>query len=67
MVKLTVNYTDMYLPSSLTDNAAIVNEGMATTSNITSVRMSNTCPVIPSALRPVESPEVSIMMGSKIF
>ena len=67
MVKVTVNYTGMYLPWSSTANTKIINEGTATTSNITQERMINTRPEIPSALCPVESPEVSIMMGSKIF
>ena len=69
-VKCTVNYTGMCLPSLLRTTAAIINEGTANTSNTTSERISNTRPVIPSAFSPrlpVESPDVSVMMGSKLF
>ena len=68
--KVTVNYTGMCLLLLWSSTAVRIIPSTQTTSDITSARMSNTRPVIPSALSPrvsVESPDVSIMMCSKSF
>ena len=55
------------LPLKMTEsiskkNAKTATKSAQTSSDITSVRMSNTCPVIPSVLSPLESPDVSNKM-----
>ena len=62
-----IKCTDKWLPSSQHLLTVYINAAMKnvqTSSVITSVRMSNTRPAIPSVLSPVESPDASNKMFS---